>query len=75
MSKPDIASMTFSTDGIQPHKSSPFSIWPVALTINELGYRLKHKFLIYHSLYAGNTKPTKRYVKSSCYGNEKSFYD
>jgi hypothetical protein len=54
----DNVSVTFSTDGISMSKSTPFEIWPIVLTINELDFTNKGRFVILSTLWFGPKKPT-----------------
>ena len=49
--------MTFSSDGVKPHKSSPLTMWPITCSINELDTHMKAKFISLCCLYASNSKP------------------
>jgi hypothetical protein len=49
--------MTMNTDGVPVFKSSKLSLWPVLLSINELSYPLRRKFVILAGLWFGSSKP------------------
>lgn len=51
-------SVSFSTDGVRVSKSSALEIWPIFLTINEVTFTLKSKFLMMSSLWFGQRKPS-----------------
>lgn len=58
LSSGDNISISFSTDGVRVSKSSAWEIWPLFVTINEMTYTLKSKFLMLSSLWFGNRKPS-----------------
>lgn len=57
--KGDFYSLTFNTDGVEIHKSSRCSLWPVLLTCNFLPPRMRFKEqnMIMAGLYYGTQKP------------------
>lgn len=55
----------FNTDGAPAFKSSKFSLWPILVSVNELRYYLRKKFIIVAGLWFGQTKPNmKLYFQS-----------
>jgi hypothetical protein len=49
--------MCVNTDGVPCFKSSTFSLWPILLTVNELKYSLRSKYVIFGGLWFGSHKP------------------
>ncbi|CAF5002379.1 unnamed protein product, partial [Rotaria sp. Silwood1] len=62
----DFLTLTMSTDGIQPFKSTEKSIWPVTFIINEIKRKKRFSFqnLILGGVWPGPTKP-KRFEMSA----------
>ncbi|CAF1090882.1 unnamed protein product [Rotaria sordida] len=62
----DILTLTMSTDGIQPFKSTEKSIWPVTFIINEIKRKKRFSFqnLILGGVWPGPAKP-KRFEMSA----------
>ncbi|CAF1639183.1 unnamed protein product [Rotaria sp. Silwood1] len=62
----DILTLTMSTDGIQPFKSTEKSIWPVTFIINEIKRKNRFSFqnLILGGVWPGPAKP-KRFEMSA----------
>ncbi|CAF1640548.1 unnamed protein product, partial [Rotaria sordida] len=62
----DILTLTMSTDGIQPFKSTEKSIWPVTFIINEIKRKKRFTFqnLILGGVWPGPAKP-KRFEMSA----------
>lgn len=56
ISKTDIT-LQWNTDGVQTHKSSKVSMWPIQVSINELPYRLRRQNMILCGLWYGSKKP------------------
>lgn len=56
ISKQDIT-LQFNTDGIQLFRSSPMSLWPIQVSINELPYRERKENMILCGLWYGPNKP------------------
>ncbi len=49
--------MSYGTDGVSVYESSPYSIWPIFCTINELDFDEKSYFLSLSTLWHGTSKP------------------
>ena len=49
--------MSYGSDGIHVYESSPYSVWPVFCTINELDFYEKSYFLSMSTLWHGDSKP------------------
>lgn len=49
--------VTWNTDGANPHKKSKKAFWPFMAVINEAKYKLQRAFIILLSLYYGHKKP------------------
>ena len=50
-------SFTFNTDGCSASDSSPVSVWPVYLRINELPYKMRDEHMILVGLWVNEKKP------------------
>ncbi|OXA56421.1 hypothetical protein Fcan01_09176 [Folsomia candida] len=50
-------SCSINTDGVSIFNSSKYSIWPLLISINELGYQLRRKYTILAGLWFGDEKP------------------
>ena len=55
--KQNYVTATFNSDGAQPFKSSPLSLWPIYLMINELPPQERFKHVIPCALWFNNNKP------------------
>ncbi|XP_052130731.1 uncharacterized protein LOC127751342 [Frankliniella occidentalis] len=59
LSKPKNFSLSFNTDGVSAGKSNSVNrtMWPILVTINELPYSIRNKYVLIAGLYVGKTHP------------------
>jgi len=60
LSSPYNMSFSFFTDGVQYGTSSNKTIWPIYLTINELPYKERSRYLILAGVYVGPKDPNQQ---------------
>lgn len=48
---------TFNTDGVPLFNSSNYSIWPVLISVNDLPFYLRKKFVLMGGIWFGSSKP------------------